>query len=160
MLRPYAILLPLLILVQSVKAAPPPGYQPSGTQWFPCSVVRYSDPLKLSGTVGAIHMRLLPGGRYHGFFGQVEPGVGGGKLTAGWRYGRNMFLPVYSIGASVSVLRTWGDPLGDVPSGQTYLGGEILGGFLGIWVNAGAFKRVYGEEGNDTIYTLGAGAGI
>lgn len=156
----FSILVPLLLISACIHAAPPPGFAPSGSQWFPCSVVRYSDPLKLSATLGAMNMQLLPHGRYHGIFAQIEPGAGGGKITGGWRYGKTMFLPIYSLGASISIMRTWGNPLGEVPANQTYIGGEALGAFAGIWLNAGAFTRISGEEGDQWIYTLGIGVGI
>ena len=150
----------ILLISTSLRAAPPPGFVPSGHQWYPCSVVRYSDPLKLSGTIGAINMRLLPRGRYHGFFAQIEPGAGGGKLTGGWRYGKTSYLPIYALGASVSLMRTWGNPLGDVPADQTYVGSEVTASLAGIWLSAGAFTRLTGDNGGKWIYTLGIGAGI
>ena len=154
------LIISVFLITSCLQAAPPPGFVPSGHQLFPCSVVRYSDPLKLSATLGVINMQLLPEGRYQGFFAQIEPGAGGGKITGGWRYGKTSFLPVYTMGASLSVLRTWGNPLGSVPANQTYLGGEIVSAFAGIWWNGGAFTRVSGDEGDQWIYTLGIGAGI
>lgn len=151
----------VLALAVPCFAAPPPGFVPSGTQWFPTVMVRYSNPLKLSGSAGATLLNLQPFGRYSGFFGQIEAGAGGGKICAGYRLGKHQFLPIYNIGLAGSVMHTWGNPLGDVESGQTYLGAELYGALSVIGVNGGVYKHVAGDsENDDLLWTLGASLGI
>jgi len=153
----------MTVLVLSVMsfAAPPPGFVPSGTQWFPSVAVRYSDPLKLSGSIGATLMNLQPFGGYRGFFGQIEAGAGGGKASAGYRLGKHQFMPLYNIGLAGSVMHTWGNPLGDVESGETYLGVELSAALFVVSVNSGIYRHAAGDsEINEWIWTLGAGLGI
>ncbi len=130
-------------------------------QWFPCSEVKYSTPLKLSWVVGAIRMNLTGRDSYHGIYVQLEPGFGGGKINAGYRFGEHSFLPVYSLGLGVSFLQTWGNPLGDVESGQSYAGMELRASAFMLGVNYGVFRHV-ARDSNERkwIQTIGIGMGI
>ena len=151
----------LLLLAALASSAPPPGHEPGGSQLFPCINARYSTPMKLSFAAGVTFMQLHSNGTYSGFFSQIEPGIAGGRLNFGYRYGEYHFLPVYHIGACASLMHTWGNPLGDVESGQTYIGIELSGAFNVIILSGGAFRHIAGDdEENDWIYSLGAGLGI
>jgi hypothetical protein len=130
-------------------------------QLFPCAMTRYSTPIKVSGVLGVSFNNITGYGKYRGFFAQLEPGFGGGKVNLGYRFGRMQFMPLWNIGLTASLLQTWGDPLDDIEPDQTYLGTELSGAFSVIGLNAGAFMHVVGDdEDNEWIYTLGAGVGI
>lgn len=153
----------ILVLSASLLAVPEGVTQePRGTQLFPCVMTRYSAPIKLSGVVGVSFLRSVGNtSRYRAFFVQVEPGFGGGKLNMGYRLGEIRFLPIWNVGLSGSVLRTWGNPLGDVQPDQTYLGAELSGVFAFIGLNAGIYRHTAGDDpAHGWIYTLGAGFGI
>jgi hypothetical protein len=88
---------------------------------------------------------------------EMEPGLAGGKVNIGWGF----VLPKSEniLFLKGSVLRTWDDPLGGVPTDTTYLGGELeFTGFEAIIVNVGAYTRV--DEGSDDRVILSAGVGI
>ncbi len=151
----------LLILSVIAFAVPENGFKPRSTQLFPSVLVRYSTPIKVSGVFGIVFMQLHGHNCYSGFFTQIEPGIAGGKLSAGYRYGEHHFLPLYNIGLAVSVMQTWGNPLADVDGGQTYVGLEIVGAFSMVGLNGGVFKHLAGDdEDSDWIYSLGIGIGI
>lgn len=104
---------------------------------------------------------MSSGDLFHGPFFHIEPGLAGGKVNLGYRTGRVMFVPVLHGGMSLSLLRTWGEPLSGVESGQTYLGAELSGGFMVVVVNGGLYRHVGGEDStHDWIVSLGAGLGF
>ena len=151
----------LLILSFIAFAAPESGFTPSTSQLFPSVMVRYSTPIKVSGVLGLVFMRLHGHNSYSGFFTQIEPGIAGGKINIGYRYGEYRFMPVYNIGLAASVMQTWSDPLQDVEGGQTYMGLELVGALTIVVLNGGIFKHVAGDdEDSNWIYTLGIGLGI
>ena len=151
----------LLILSVIVFAVPENSYEPRSTQLFPSVMVRYSTPIKVSWALGVVFMKLHSSHAYSGFFTQIEPGIAGCKLNAGYRFGEHHFLPVYNIGLAVSVMQTWGSPLQGVESDQTYAGLELVGAFSMIGLNGGVFKHVAGDdEDSNWIYSLGIGLGI
>ena len=152
----------VLVLFASSHAVPENVSMPDHrVQWFPCSVVKYSTPLKLSWVVGAIRMNLSGGGSYHGIYAQLEPGFGGGKVNIGYRYGAQHFVPVYFAGINLSFLQTWGNPLGDVESGQSYAGIEVTGAVFMLQANYGVFRHVAGDsDEREWIQTIGIGIGI
>lgn len=132
-----------------------------GAYLFPCCMTRYSTPLKLGWVLGLSLNRPVGRFGHHGPYLQLEPGFGGGKINLGYRYGQSSFLPIFNIGLAGSVLRTWGNPLGDIEPGQTYLGMEISGAFSVLGLNAGVFRRVGGEaEDQRWLTVLGVGAGF
>lgn len=104
---------------------------------------------------------------FRGPFAEVEPGLGGGKLSIGWARvtgntnRRGSLLKAGFIGAiyKITVLRTWGD-LGWVAGGRTYAGFEfglpVAQANLGI----GLLCRVDGAEGGRWLVTGGAGWGF
>jgi len=104
---------------------------------------------------------------FHGVFAELEPGLGGGKLSLGWarvtgetnRSGS--FMKAAFIGAAykLTVLRTWGD-IGWVEGGRTYAGIEfglpVARANLGI----GLLYRVDSGDGGRWLLTGGAGWGF
>lgn len=124
-------------------------------------MVRYSTPIKVSAVLGVTFMHFHAYQSYCGFFTQIEPGIAGGKLTAGYRYGKHHFMPLFNVGLAISLLQTWDNPLQDVDGGQTYLGLELSGALTMFGVNGGVFRHIAGDdEDSDWIYSLGIGVGI
>jgi hypothetical protein len=151
----------LLVIASITYAVPEGGCSPSGTQLFPCSMVRYSTPIKVSAALGVVFMKFCGYNEYTGFFVQAEPGFAGGKLNLGYRYGGHRFIPLFNIGLSASLMQTWDNPLNDVEGGQTYVGLELSGALSFFGVNFGVFRHVAGDDDeHQWIYTLGVGGGI
>ena len=152
----------LLFFLSAISfAVPEPGFEPSGTQLFPCAMVRYSTPIKVSGVFGITFMQLHGNHSYSGFFTQIEPGIAGGKLNVGYRYGKHQFLPLFNIGLAASLMQTWSNPLQDVEGGQTYIGLELSGAFSMLGLNSGLFRHIAGDnENSEWIFSLGIGVGI
>ncbi len=104
---------------------------------------------------------------FRGPFVELEPGLGGGKLSVGWarvtgttnRSGS--FLNAGYIGGAykVTVLRTWGD-LGWVEKGRTYAGVELGVPVAHANLGVGLLYRVDGGEGGRWLVTGGAGWGF
>lgn len=104
---------------------------------------------------------------FRGPFAQIEPGLGGGKLSIGWaRVTGNTnrsggFLKAAFIGAvyKVTVLQTWGDH-GWIEGGRTYagfgLGLPVARANLGL----GLLYRVDNGAGGRWLVTGGAGWGF
>ena len=87
---------------------------------------------------------------------QVEPGLGGGKLSAGYATG---LLPYAAGGVKASWLRTWGHPLFAEP-GRTYVGVEGEATFF-IKLSLGVLRRVAGEgDSGRWMVTGGLGLGF
>ena len=104
---------------------------------------------------------------FRGLFAELEPGLGGGKLSLGWaRVTGNTnrsgsFLKAGFIGAAykVTVLRTWGD-LGWVEGGRTYAGFELGVPVAQANLGIGLLYRVDGGDGGRWLVTGGAGWGF
>jgi hypothetical protein len=89
-----------------------------------------------------------------GMLVQVEPGIGGGKLSLGAARANG----VGGVGAKASLLRTWGKPWGTRP-GTTYVGGElVLAAF--VRTNVGILRRVGQGPGDRTLFTWSVGLGF
>lgn len=87
---------------------------------------------------------------------QIEPGVGGGRLSLGLAKG---LLPMAGAGVKASILRTWGKPLFTEPN-QTYAGVEMDASFF-IKLSLGAMARLGGSESAPRlIVTGGIGLGF
>jgi hypothetical protein len=101
---------------------------------------------------------------FRGFFAELEPGLGGGKLSAGWaRVTGNTnrsgsFLRAGFIGAAYkfTVLRTWGDH-GWVDAGRTYAGFELAVPVAQANVAIGLMYRV--DSGGSKRWMVIGGAG-
>jgi len=104
---------------------------------------------------------------YRGPFVELEPGLGGGKLSLGWarvsgRSNRSgSFLKAGFIGTAykLTVLRTWSEH-GWVPEGRTYAGFEFGVPVAGATLGIGALYRVDGGGGRRWTVTGGFGWGF
>jgi hypothetical protein len=104
---------------------------------------------------------------FRGPFVELEPGLGGGKLSIGWtrvtgKTNRSgSFLKAAFIGAAykVTVLRTWGD-LGWVEGGRTYAGLELGLPVAQANLGLGLLYRVDGGDGGRWMVIGGAGWGF
>ncbi len=95
---------------------------------------------------------------YHLWLVQLEPGVGGGKLNVG--LGGNW---EYTIGMAfkLSLLQTWGYPIGGIETGQTYVGGEFELMWKGVNMTIGLYSHNAGDHKiRDTILSAGIGIGF
>lgn len=156
-----AVFLTMVFLGLSRAAIPGVPPELARAHLFPCVMTRYSTPLKLGWVLGVALNNPVGRFGHHGPFIQLEPGFGGGKANLGYRYGQSHFLPIFNIGLAGSVLRTWGNPLGDVEPNQTYLGVELSGAFSVLGLNAGVFRHIAGDQdGHRWITVLGVGAGF
>lgn len=89
---------------------------------------------------------------------QIEPGIAGGKAALGvggsWSY-------MFGIAMKSSLLYTWGNPLGDIESGQVYAGGEGTLMISGINVSFGLYGHVHGDDPEkDMLVSVGVGVGF
>jgi hypothetical protein len=104
---------------------------------------------------------------HRGPFVEIEPGLGGGKLSVGWtRVTGNTntsgsLLRAGFIGAAykATVLRTWGD-YGWVEGGRTYAGFELGVPVAQANVGIGLLYRVDSGDGGRWLVTGGAGWGF
>ena len=104
---------------------------------------------------------------FRGPFVELEPGLGGGKLSFGWaRVTGNTnrsgsFLKAAFIGAvyKLTVLQTWGD-LGWVEGGRTYAGVELGLPVAQAKLGLGLLYRVDSGDGGRWLVTGGAGWGF
>jgi len=104
---------------------------------------------------------------FRGLFAELEPGLGGGKLSLGWaRVTGNTnrsgsFLKAGFIGAAykITVLRTWGE-LGWVEGGRTYAGVELGLPVAQANLGLGLLYRVDSSDGGRWLVTGGVGWGF
>jgi hypothetical protein len=104
---------------------------------------------------------------FRGFFGQVEPGIGGVRLSLGWSRvigatnQSGSFLRSGFIGAAykLSVLRTWGDS-GRIEAGRTYAGFEFSLVLAQANIGIGLMYRVDGGTDGRWMVTGGGGWGF
>jgi hypothetical protein len=104
---------------------------------------------------------------FRGPFLELEPGLGGGKLSLGWaRVTGNTnksgsFLKAGFIGAAykLTLLRTWGED-GWVPEGRTYAGFEFGLPVAQANLGLGLLYRVDGGEGRKWTITGSVGWGF
>jgi hypothetical protein len=104
---------------------------------------------------------------FQGFFGQIEPGLGGGKLSLGWSRvigptnQSGSLLRAGFIGAAykLSVLRTWGDS-GRIEAGRTYAGFEFSLALAQANIGIGLMYRVDGGNDDRWLVTGGGGWGF
>ena len=97
-----------------------------------------------------------------GLLHQAQPGLGGGKASAGWAVaflGEEPYLPAMGgLAVKASVLRTWGNPHG-VQAGDTYAGPELDVNLLYAKLSGGVMWRLGGSE-HRAIFVWGVGAGF
>jgi len=134
------------------------GRSSSAAEWEPTWGVRLSSPQWISASGGILIGQIerpadadpkkthLP----HGLLLQIEPGLGGGKLSVGYATG---LLPYAAGGVKASLLRTWGKPLFADPN-CTYVGLEAEASFF-IKFGVGVMARVAGAEDSPKILVTG-----
>jgi hypothetical protein len=101
---------------------------------------------------------------FRGPFVQLEPGLGGGKLSVGWARAagvtdaRGSLLRATYIGTTyrLSLLQTWGDA-GWVEKGRTYAGVEFGVMVAQAKLGLGVLYRV--DSGDDGRWLVTGGAG-
>jgi hypothetical protein len=104
---------------------------------------------------------------FRGFFAELEPGLGGGKLSVGWarvtgttnRSGSLLRAGFIGAAYKLTVLRTWGDH-GWVEGGRTYAGVELGVPVAQANVGIGLLYRVDSSNGGRWLVTGGAGWGF
>jgi hypothetical protein len=104
---------------------------------------------------------------FRGFFAELEPGLGGGKLSLGWarvtgttnRSGSLLRAGFIGAAYKLTVLRTWGNH-GWVEGGRTYAGFELGVPVAQANVGLGLLYRVDGGAGGRWLVTGGAGWGF
>jgi hypothetical protein len=104
---------------------------------------------------------------HRGPFVELEPGLGGGKLSLGWtrvtgntnRSGSLLRAGFIGAAYKLTVLRTWGDS-GWVEGGRTYAGVELGVPVAQANVGIGLLYRVDSGDGGRWLVTGGAGWGF
>jgi hypothetical protein len=104
---------------------------------------------------------------FRGPFVELEPGLGGGKLSLGWarvtgntnRWGSLLKAGFIGAAYKLTVLKTWGD-LGWIDSGRTYAGFEFGLPVAQANVGIGLLYRVDSGDGGRWLVTGGAGWGF
>jgi hypothetical protein len=104
---------------------------------------------------------------WRGPFVEIEPGLGGGKLSLGWgrvvgnsnRSGSFLKTAFTGVAYKLTFLRTWSDS-GWVPDGRSYAGFELGVPAAGANVGIGLLYRVDGGDGRQWTVTASAGWGF
>jgi len=104
---------------------------------------------------------------FRGPFVELEPGLGGGKLSVGWTRvtgktnRRGSFLTAAFIGAAykLTILRTWGE-YGWVPKNRTYAGFELGVPVAQANIGLGLLYRVDSGDGRKWTITGSVGWGF
>jgi hypothetical protein len=102
-----------------------------------------------------------------GTFTQLEPGLGGGKISFGYgrvigeqRRGPIALSSVYlAMGIKATLLRTWGSESLEAEN-QTYAGAEFEFSVAKVNAGIGALNRISGDRGSDWIVTGHLGWGF
>lgn len=105
--------------------------------------------------------------RFSGLFAQVEPGIGGGKLSVGWgrvsgstgKDDRVMTRVYLAMGIKATLLRTWGNG-GTAEPDSTYAGLEIEFSIARMNFGLGILHRVGDGNRNPWVVTGGLGWGF
>jgi hypothetical protein len=140
-------------------------------RWIGLAKVRLSVPQRVSGSVGLIGSRQPAGFdcstvcKHRGPLLQIEPGVAGGQLSAGYavvmgELGDNdRFLSKVCVawGLKAALMRTWGDASLS-PSEQTLLGVEGDFTVIGINFSLGLFRSIEPSDIDDP-WLVGGGLG-
>jgi hypothetical protein len=126
-------------------------------------MVRYSRPLELTLAVGASLARQGRSGDFSGPLLEVEAGGGGCGLTAAWRAGRHMGVPVVAAGAGLSLLHLWEGEgrSGSFASKGWHLGAVAVFQAAFLELRGGACRRLSGgEDGPRWGWSAGVGLGL
>lgn len=157
-----ACALALLSAAAPAHAKFAPGHVPRDHLWFSYGV-RYTHPQRAAVSLTLARAMETDTAFTAGWFAQVEPGLGGGKVSAGlvaFDSTRSPWTP-FAFGAAIkgTALRTWGTPH-DSPPGQTLLGPEVDLTVLYFKLSAGYLWRAGGAPGPAGRFTWGVGAGF
>lgn len=153
----------LALPAMCAQAKWPAGYVPK-PEWTFIYGAQYQAQQGPSLSLGLIHGITTDTMSTSGPLLQAEPGLGGGKLSAGWAFvfhsGDSYLPPVGGLGLKMSVLRTWRHPRGVGP-GHTYVGPELDLGVLYLKLSAGVKWRATSRSRDGrTLFTWGVGAGF
>ena len=104
---------------------------------------------------------------FRGPFVELEPGLGGGKLSLGWsrvtgttnRSGSFLKAAFVGVAYKLTILRTWGD-LGWVPKNRTYAGFELAVPIARANIGLGLLYRVDNGDGKKWTITSSVGWGF
>ena len=104
---------------------------------------------------------------FRGPFVELEPGIGGGKLSLGWtrvtgktnRRGSILNAAFIGIAYKLTILRTWGEH-GWVPPNRTYAGFELAMPVAQANLGLGLLYRVDGGDGRKWTITGSVGWGF
>lgn len=138
---------------------------------FVVARARLSRPQELSVAAGGLFVRqpvdhdCATACYFRGLLVQVEPGLGGGQLSAGYAVvvGETLTTPQFIRAVHVgyafkgALLRTWGDS-GVEPPDSTWVGAESEFTIVKVNFSLGAFHRVSGEPTDDR-WLLAGGIG-
>jgi hypothetical protein len=141
---------------------------------FGLAGLRYSHPEQVAGSFGLMLSRMPSDYdcqtlcAFRGPYLQLQPGLGGGRLSIGWarlvgekRTNKLILSDIYlGYGFKGAVLHTWGAP-NRQPTGQTYLGAEAEFTVVRINFRLGYFRHIGGGEQVDPwLVTWGFGWGF
>ena len=147
---------------RAAEARWPVGYIPKERTWFAYGV-RYTHPQKAAASLTIMRAMETDTPMVTGWFVQAEPGLGGGKLSAGFGglspSDHAWVPPIFGAGVKASLMRTWGSPHGVSP-GRTLLGPELDFTLFYAKLSAGYFWRVDSSTGPRGYFTWGVGVGF
>jgi hypothetical protein len=94
------------------------------------------------------------------FLVQVQPGLGGGRVSLGFApfAAASSGLTFAGVAVKGSLLRTWGTPKSALP-GRTYAGASLDVAWV-VKGSLGVMKRVGGQGPRDTLVTWSVGLGL
>jgi hypothetical protein len=126
---------------------------------FGLAGLRYSHPEQVAGSFGLMFSRMPSDYEcqtlcaFRGPYLQLQPGLGGGRLSVGWarlvgekKTNKLILSDIYlGYGFKGAVLHTWGEPSRE-PTGQTYLGVEAEFTVVRVNFRLGYFRHIGGGE--------------
>ncbi|MDO9264130.1 MAG: hypothetical protein Q7U02_09195 [Desulfosalsimonadaceae bacterium] len=139
---------------------PPPEPSPvheHGREWFVLGGAKY-DSITGPTASACLCWQIYHPGRImcsHDFWiFQAEAGRGGGKLQFG------VGVMYWTGGAAkLSLLHTWGDPM-EVETNQTYFGAECQLNFFLLNGTLGLYRKIHGDDEDETLATWSTGIGF
>ena len=153
----------ILVLAPTVVEAKwPKGYVPKDRSWFSYGL-QYSSIQRVAASFTLVRARESDVGIMSGWFVQAQPGLGGGKVSAGAALvapSDRAYLPALAgLGIKASLLRTWGTPR-DAQPGRTLLGPELDLTIAYAKLSAGWMWRLGERDGRRGQFTWGLGLGF
>ena len=152
----------LVLAPRVVEAEWPKGYTPKVRNWFSYGL-QYASIQKVAASFTFVRARESDVGFVAGWFVQAQPGLGGGKVSAGVALvapSDQVYLPAFAgLGIKASLLRTWGTPR-DARSGRTLVGPELDLTIAYAKLSAGWMWRLGEGDGRRGQFTWGLGLGF